>query len=134
MSEHVELAHASSVWAAQGRMWVALTPSSGSVWPGRVLYVAATRGRGSNRLYVDTEPEAANADMAEAPIQRLAAREMLVALAFRHGADISTHETMGSECPSAESLEQLVKEHHGLVAATRTIPPPGIGANLRSTT
>ncbi|MDA8301129.1 MAG: hypothetical protein M0005_06205 [Actinomycetota bacterium] len=56
------------------------------------LYVAATRGKESNRLYVDVEPEPPNAGMAHGPAERLSAREVLVAVASRRGADISAHD------------------------------------------
>jgi conjugative relaxase-like TrwC/TraI family protein len=117
VSKHVELGYASSVWSAQGRTVGTAHAIVGVGMTREALYVAATRGRESNRLYVDVEPEPANADMAEAPAGRLSAREVLVAVASRRGADISAHETMASEWARAESFEQLVKEHQSLVAA-----------------
>ena len=97
VSEHVELGYACSVWSAQGRTVGTAHAIVGLGMTREAIYVAATRGRESNRLYVDVEPEPANADMAEAPAERLAAREVLVAVASRRGADISAHETMASE-------------------------------------
>ncbi|MDA8301366.1 MAG: relaxase domain-containing protein [Actinomycetota bacterium] len=116
VSEHVELGYASSVWSAQGRTVGTAHAIVGVRMTREALYVAATRGKESNRLYVDVEPEPANADMAEAPTGRLSAREVLVAVASRRGADISAHETMASEWARADSFEQLVKEHQSLVA------------------
>ena len=81
------------------------------------LYVAATRGRESNRLYVDVEPEPANAGMAHGPTERLAAREVLLAVVSRRGAELSAHQTMASEWARAASFEQLAREHQSLVAA-----------------
>jgi hypothetical protein len=81
------------------------------------LYVAATRARDTNRLYVDVEPEPAGADMAHGETERLSAREVLVAVASRRGADLSAHQTMASEWARAAGFEQLVKEHQSLVAA-----------------
>ncbi len=116
VSEHVELAYATSVWSAQGRTVATAHAIVGLGMTREALYVAATRGKESNRPYVDVEPEPANADMAEAPAGRLAAREVLVAVASRWGADVSAHETMASEWEKADSFEQLVKENQSLVA------------------
>jgi ATP-dependent exoDNAse (exonuclease V) alpha subunit len=114
MSEHVELGYATSAWSAQGRTVATAHAVVGVGMTREALYVAATRGRESNRLYVDVEPEPANADMAEAPAGRLAAREVLCAVASRRVADVSAHETMASEWARAESFEQLVKEHQSV--------------------
>ena len=117
VSEHVELGYASSIWSAQGRTVGTAHAIVGVGMTREALYVAATRGRESNRLYVDVEPEPANSEMAEAPAEHLAAREVLVAVASRQGADVSAHEAMASEWARAESFEQLMKEHQSLVAA-----------------
>ena len=81
------------------------------------LYVAATRGRDSNRLYVDVEPEPANAGMAHGPTERLGGREVLLTVISRRGAELSAHQTMASEWARAASFEQLAREHQSLVAA-----------------
>jgi conjugative relaxase-like TrwC/TraI family protein len=117
VAEHVELGYAATVWSAQGRTVGTAHAMVGVGMAREALYVAVTRGRESNRLYVDVEPEPANADMAHGPTERLAAREVLVAVASRRGADVSAHETMASEWGRAASFEQLVKEHQSLVAA-----------------
>jgi len=68
------------------------------------LYVAATRAREANLLYVDVEPEPAGADMAHGETERLSARQVLVAVASRRGADLSAHQTMAAEWARAESF------------------------------
>ena len=117
VAQHVELGYASSVWSAQGRTVGTAHAIVGVGMTREALYVAATRGRESNRLYVDVEPEPANADMAHGRTERFAARDVLVAVASRRGADVSAHETMASEWARADSFEQLVKEHQSLVGA-----------------
>ena len=117
VAEHVELGYASSVWSAQGQTVVTAHAIVGVGITREALYVAITRGRESNRLYVDVEPEPPNADMVHGPSELLAARDVLVAVAARRGADVSAHETMASEWTRADSFEQLVKEHQSLVAA-----------------
>ena len=81
------------------------------------LYVAATRAREANRLYIDVEPEPAGAEMAHGQVERLNAREVLVVFASRRSADLSAHQTMASEWAKVASFDQLVREHQSLVAA-----------------
>jgi conjugative relaxase-like TrwC/TraI family protein len=116
VTEHVELGYASTVWSAQGRTVGTAHVVVGVGMTREALYVAATRGRELNRLYVDVEPEPANAGMDHGPTQRLAARDVLLAVASRRGSDISAHETVASEWARAASFEQLAKEHQSLVA------------------
>jgi hypothetical protein len=82
-----------------------------------VLYVAATRARESNRLYVDVEPQPAGAEMAHGPGEVLDARDVLVAIASRQGAERSAHQARAVAWARATSFEQLVREHQSLVAA-----------------
>ena len=116
VAEHVELGYACSVWSAQGRTVSTAHAVVGVGMTREALYVAATRGSESNRLYVDIEPEPANAGMDHGPAERLGAREVLLAVASRRGADISAHEAMASEWAKTASFEQLAKEHQSLVA------------------
>ena len=71
VSEHVELGYAATVWSAQGQTVGTAHAIVGVGMTREALYVAATRGRDSNRLYVDVEPEPANAGMAHGPTERL---------------------------------------------------------------
>jgi hypothetical protein len=121
VAQHVELGYASSLWSAQGRTVGTAHAIVGVGMTREALYVAATRGRESNCLYVDVEPEPANADMAHGRTERLAARDVLVSVASRRGAEVSAHETMASEWARADSFEQLVKEHQSLVASAMTV-------------
>jgi hypothetical protein len=117
VAEHVELGYAGTVFSAQGRTVATAHALVGVGMAREALYVAATRAREANRLYVDVEPEPAGADMAHGETERLSAREVLVAVASRRGADLSAHQTMASEWARAAGFEQLVKEHQSLVAA-----------------
>ena len=105
------------VFSAQGRTVATAHALVGVGMTREALYVAATRAREANRLYVDVEPEPAGADMAHGQAERLSAREVLVAVASRRGADLSAHQTMATEWAKAASFDQLVKEHQSLVAA-----------------
>ena len=54
VGEHVELAYASTAHRAQGRSVDTAHAMVSPTTTREVLYVSATRGRESNRLYVDT--------------------------------------------------------------------------------
>lgn len=56
VAEHVELAYASTTYSAQGMTADTAHALVTTAMTGEVLYVAATRGRDSNRLYVDVCP------------------------------------------------------------------------------
>ena len=62
------------------------------------LYVAATRPGGQPAL-CRRGTGAAGADMAHGQAERLSAREVLVAVTSRRGADLSAHRTMAAEGP-----------------------------------
>ena len=117
VAEHVELGYAGTVFSAQGRTVATAHALVGVGMTREALYVAATRAREANRLYVDVEPEPAGAEMAHGQAERLSAREVLVAVASRRGADLSAHQTMASEWAKAAGFDQLVREHQSLVAA-----------------
>ena len=55
--------------------------------------------------------------MAHGPGEVLDAREVLVAIAARKGAERSAHQAMAAAWGKATSFEQLVREHQSLVAA-----------------
>ncbi len=92
--------------------------------------MAATRAREANRLYVDVEAEPAGADMAHGQAERLSAREVLVAVASRRGADLSAYQTMASEWAKAAGFDQLVREHQSLVAMAQRWESTLDGAGL----
>ena len=120
VADHVELGYAGTVFSVQGRTVATAHALVGVGMTREALYVAATRAREANRLYVDVEPEPAGAEMAHGETERLSAREVLVAVASRRGADLSAHQTMAAEWARAESFDQLVKEHQSLVVAAAT--------------
>ena len=80
------------------------------------LYVAASRGRQSNKLYVDVEPELAGAETSHGRPEHFSARQVLISVAHRRGAGAAAHQAMAAEWANAESLGQLVAEHESLVA------------------
>jgi len=114
VAEQVELGYAATVFSSQGRTVTTAHAVVGVSMTREALYVAATRGRESNRLYVDLEPEPTEASHGKA--ERPSARQVLISVAHRRGAETSAHQMIASEWASAESLGQLVAEHESLVA------------------
>jgi len=80
-----------------------------------VLYVSATRGRESNRLYVDTaydpDPDTAHGNTEPAP-----ARQVLTKVLGHVGADRSATESWRAEWDRAESIPVLHDEYLTLAA------------------
>jgi hypothetical protein len=117
VSGHVELGYATSVHAAQGQTVSTAHALVSGAMTREVLYVAATRARESNRLYVDVEPQPAGAEMAHGPGEHFEVRDVLIAVAARKGAERSAHQAMAVAWEKATSFEQLAREHQSLVAA-----------------
>jgi hypothetical protein len=117
---HVELGYATTAFSSQGRTVTTAHAVVGAGTTREALYVAATRGRESNKLYVDVEPEVPGPEASHCKPERLSARQVLISVAHHPGAETSAHETMAAEWASAESLEQLVREHESLVAVARS--------------
>ncbi len=117
VAAHVELGYATSAHAAQGQTVGTAHALVSPAMTREVLYVAATRARESNRLYVDVEPQPAGEEMAHGPGEALDARDVLVTIASRKGAERSAHQARAGARERATSFEQLVREHQSLVAA-----------------
>lgn len=117
VAEHVELAYASTAYSAQGMTADTAHALVTTAMTGEVLYVVATRGRDSNRMYVEVCPLPAQPEMSHGPTEALDVRDVLLAVATRRGAELSAHETMRSEWAKASSFERLAQEHRTLVAA-----------------
>jgi hypothetical protein len=84
-----------------------------------VLYVAATRDRESNSLYVDTtyDPDRATGHNPAIPPQ--SARQVLAGVLANEGADLSAHETMCSVQGRAEDFTVLAAEYETLACAAQ---------------
>ena len=82
-----------------------------------VAYVAATRGRESNKLYVDTaydpDPESGHGNLAG----RQTAREVLGGVLAKSSSDVSAHDTIRLEQDEAESINRLWAEYFTLAQA-----------------
>ncbi|WP_235509276.1 MobF family relaxase [Terrabacter sp. Soil810] len=120
--EHLELGYASTAHRAQGRTVDTAHMYVNAATAREPLYVMATRGRESNRLYVDTrfDPDASTRhdDMTEAdPVELL---EGVIMTSF---ADLSATTTREAEEDAAQAEWRLLAEGAAAVAQRRRTVP-----------
>jgi conjugative relaxase-like TrwC/TraI family protein len=110
MRQHVELGYATTAHRAQGRT-VDTAHSFVSVTTQReVLYVAATRGRESNRLYVDTMYDPDADTQHGLPVERDAGDVLRQVLEAR-GADLSATETIAADWAEQQGIIRMWAEY-----------------------
>jgi conjugative relaxase-like TrwC/TraI family protein len=116
--EHVELGYASTAHRAQGRTVDTAHAMISATTAREVLYVAATRGRDSNRLYVDTcyDPDH---DTSHGPAPQRSAADVLTMVLGNVGADVSAHATLAAELRNAESIPTLAAEYLTIARASQ---------------
>jgi conjugative relaxase-like TrwC/TraI family protein len=111
VSEHLELAYASSAHRAQGRTVDTAHALVSTTTTREVLYVMATRGRASNHLYVDThydpDPQTSHDQADEA----VTAKEVLTGVLRNEGADVAAHDMIARQLAEAEGMERLSAEY-----------------------
>jgi len=111
VAEHVELAYASSAHRAQGRTVDTAHVLVSSTTTREVLYVMATRGRESNRIYVDThydpDPQTSHDQVSEPAT----AKEVLAGVLRNEGADVAAHDMIRRQQAEAEGMERLSAEY-----------------------
>ena len=114
VAEHVELAYATTAHRAQGvtvdTAHVMVSPSTTR----EVLYVAATRGRESNRIYVDTHYDPDPQTSHEGTAEPQSARDVLAGVLANEGADLSAHETLRRAQHQEEDFTALAAEYQSL--------------------
>ncbi|WP_386053931.1 MobF family relaxase [Terrabacter terrigena] len=113
--EHVELGYACTAHRAQGRTVDTAHAYVTATTVREPLYVMATRGRESNRLYVDTmyDPDVATAH--EEPVEAQAV-DVLEQVLAHSGADQSATETRHQEAQTAEGPARLDAEGAAIYA------------------
>jgi conjugative relaxase-like TrwC/TraI family protein len=116
---HVELGYATTAHRAQGRTVDSAHVMVSPATTREALYVAATRGRDGNRLYVDTawdpDPDTAHPDLSEAPSVGL----VLAGVLQNEGADVSAHDAIRRSQAEADSIARLVAEYQTLAQAAQ---------------
>ena len=116
---HVELAYATTAHRAQGRTVDTAHAMVAPTTTREVLYVAATRGRESNRLYVDTIYEADPQTAHDGMIAPQTTGEVLAAVLANEGADLSAHETLRRAQHRAEDFTVLAGEYQTFARAAQ---------------
>ncbi|MDH2903786.1 MAG: MobF family relaxase [Actinomycetota bacterium] len=114
VAEHVELAYATTAHRAQGRTVDTAHAFVSPTTTREVLYVALTRGSGSNHLYVDThydpDPSTGHDELTEIP----SAIEVLAGVLRHEGADVSATDMIRRS--QTQSIAALVAEYDTIVA------------------
>jgi hypothetical protein len=119
VAQHVELGYATTAYRSQGRT-VDTTHSLVSPTTTReVLYVAATRGRESNMIYVDTTFDPDPATGHDGTIAPQSASEVLTGVLANEGADLSAHEVLERAQRHIEDFAVLAAEYESLARAAQ---------------
>jgi len=108
--EHVELGYATTAHRAQGRTVETAHAFVSATTLREPLYVMATRGRESNRLYVDTRYDPDIATSHEPP-DELAPADVLRNVLANSGADKSATLTITEEWANSHSITRLWAEY-----------------------
>ena len=117
MREHVDPGYATTAHRAQG---VTVDTAHVLTTPGmarEALYVAMTRGRHANHLYVPTDPVDPDCDGVPDPQPDPTARQVLTAILATSRRELSATETTTQAADQATSLSRLVPIRDTLAAA-----------------
>ena len=114
VAQHVELAYATTAYRTQGRTTDTSHAMVSPTTTREVLYVAATRGRDCNMIYVDTifDPDPATGH--DATTARQSVSDVLAGVLANERADISAHETLERAQRQAEDFSVLATEYETL--------------------
>ncbi|CAN7380820.1 relaxase domain-containing protein [Microbacterium foliorum] len=111
VAENVELGYAITAHRAQGaNVDTAHAVVSSPEMTREALYVAMTRGRESNRVYVATDEQHLEEHQHRADLQ-MTARSILFGILQHTGAELSAHETITAEHDEWASIAQLAGEY-----------------------
>jgi conjugative relaxase-like TrwC/TraI family protein len=113
---HVELAYATTAYRSQGRTTDTSHTLVSPTTTREVLYVATTRGRESNMIYVDTSFDPDPATGHDSTAIQTSAAEVLTGVLANEGADLSAHETLEIVQRRVEDFAVLAAEYETLAA------------------
>ncbi|WP_246853296.1 MobF family relaxase [Naasia sp. SYSU D00948] len=120
VSEHLELGYAVTAHRAQG---VTTDTSHALVQPSssrESLYVAMTRGRGSNTAYVITDrPDDYHTELPPGNAPQGNAKSVLTAVLGRSAAHTSAHQSLAAQQDAWGSIAQLAAEYDTIAAAAQ---------------
>ena len=113
VAEHVELGYATTVHRAQGRTADTAHAFVNATTHREGLYVAATRGREANRLYVDTlyDPDS---ETAHGLPPMVPAGDVLRQVLANRGAEVSATEAMEADWREQQGIAQVLAEYNTL--------------------
>jgi hypothetical protein len=111
---HVELAYATTAFRAQGRTVATAHAMVSPTTTREVLYVAATRGRESNRLYVDVAYDPDPATGHDGTVAPQTARDVLAGVLANEGRELSAHETLARSQRQSDDLATLAAEYDAI--------------------
>ena len=123
VAEHVELGYATTAHRAQGRTVDTAHAYLSAATVRESLYVMATRGRESNKLYVDTTYDPDTQTSHQEP-EALLPEDILRSVIATSGADTSAHETRAAEEAAYASPTRLAAEGAAVLARRRKAPDP----------
>ena len=115
VAEHVELGYATTVHRAQGRTADTAHAFVNVAAYREGLYVAATRGREANRLYVDTQYDP-DAETAHGLPPMVPAGDVLRQVLVNRGAEVSATEAMAADWSEQHGIAQVLAEYNTLAA------------------
>jgi hypothetical protein len=117
---HVDLAYATTAHRVQGATVATAHALISPTTTREVLYVAATRGTQSNRLYVNTsyDPDPATSHDGLTEVQTM--RAVLARVLGNDGADLSAHETQGRAHDHREHFSTLAAEYQTIAQVAQT--------------
>ena len=114
--DHVELGYAATAHRAQGRTTDTAHALISPTTTREVLYVAASRGRRGNWIYVDTRFDPDPQTGHDRAIRPQTAHEVLAGVLRNDGADIAAHEAIRRAQFEAESIATLAAEYQTIAA------------------
>ncbi len=119
VASNVELGYAFTAFRAQGRTVDTAHAMVSPTTTREVLYVAATRGRESNQLYVDTQHDPDPATGHDGALPPQTGREVMVGVLGNQGAEFSAHEKIRRGLRDAESWVTLHAEYQTIASAAQ---------------
>lgn len=118
VGEHLELGYATNAYRAQGRTVDSAHAFVSATTQRELLYVMATRGRSSNRLYVNTAHDP-DLETRHGPVEQRSSADVLSAVLGNEGNDRSATETIRSEWNEQYSIARIWSEYETIAAAAR---------------
>jgi conjugative relaxase-like TrwC/TraI family protein len=112
--QHVELAYSTTAFRAQGRTVDTAHAMVSPTTTREVLYVSATRGRESNRLYIDVAFDPDPATGHDGAVMPQTARDVLAGVLANEGRELSAHEALAHAQCQSDDVATLAAEYEAI--------------------